>query len=412
MTGTAQAGVGFTIPEPVERIVDEVRAYVAEDVLPAEREIRSIEELDIAGDTVRRLRARARDRGIFAPHMPPDYGGVGLGAIGLALVAQECGTSTLASLGLNAMAPDEGNMHVLLHAASAEQAERWLRPLAEGVLRSCFLMTEPDVASSDPLNLRTTAARDGDEWVIDGRKSFATGAVGAAFGIVVARTGPSELRGGAYSLILVPSDVPGWRVIHEPSAIGAAFPGGHPTVELQDVRVPAENLLGEEGAGYKLAQVRLATGRLGHAMRWIGVSQRALDLTAQRMLERESFGARLADHQMLQAFLADSAMDLYAARLMVLHAAWRVDEKLDHRQEIAMLKTFVAEAFGRILDRAVQVYGGAGMTHDHPIAQWYADARAARIYDGPSEVHRMAIARRLLRLAETGESTRPACGSL
>jgi acyl-CoA dehydrogenase len=147
-------------------------------------------------------------------------------------------------------------------------------------------------------------------------------------------------------------------------------------------------------------------------MRWIGVSQRALDLTAARMLERESFGARLADHQMLQAFLADSAMDLYAARLMVLHAAWRVDEELDHRQEIAMLKTFVAEAFGRILDRAVQVYGGAGITHDHPIAQWYADARAARIYDGASEVHRVAIARRLLRLAQTGESTRPACGSL
>lgn len=273
-------------------------------------------------------------------------------------------------------------------------------------------MTEPDVASSDPLNLRTTAVREGDEWVIDGVKSFATGAVGAAFGIVVARTGPKALRGGGYSLILVPTDAPGWRVIHEPRAIGAAFPGGHPTVELHGVRVPAENLLGEEGAGYKLAQVRLATGRLGHAMRWIGVSQRALDLTAQRMLERESFGARLADHQMLQAFLADSAMDLYAARLMVLHAAWRVDEKLSHSQEIAMLKTFVAEAFGRILDRALQVYGGAGMTDAHPIAQWYADARAARIYDGTSEVHRMAIARRLLRLAEMGESTRPACGSL
>ena len=407
-----EPGIGFAIPEHVVRIVDEVRAYVTEDVLPVEREIGPIEELDIAGETVQRLRARARGRGIFAPQMPPEYGGAGLGAIGLALVAQECGISTLASIGLNAMAPDEGNMHVLLHAADARQAERWLRPLADGRVRSCFLMTEPDVASSDPLNLRTTAVREGDEWVIDGVKSFATGAVGAAFGIVVARTGQSALRGGAYSLILVPTDMPGWRVIHEPRAIGAAFPGGHPTVELQRVRVPAENLLGEEGAGYKLAQVRLATGRLGHAMRWIGVSQRALDLTAQRMLERESFGARLADHQMLQAFLADSAMDLYAARLMVLHAAWRVDEKLSHSQEIAMLKTFVSEAFGRILDRALQVHGGAGMTDDHPIAQWYADARAARIYDGASEVHRMAIARRLLRLAETGESTRPACGSL
>lgn len=412
MTVTREPGIGFAIPDHVVRIVDEVRAFVTEDVLPVEREIGPIEELDIAGEALQRLRARARGRGIFAPQMPPEYGGAGLGAIGLALVAQECGISTLASIGLNAMAPDEGNMHVLLHAADARQADRWLRPLADGRVRSCFLMTEPDVASSDPLNLRTTAVREGDEWVIDGVKSFATGAVGAAFGIVVARTGPKALRGGGYSLILVPTDAPGWRVIHEPRAIGAAFPGGHPTVELHGVRVPAENLLGEEGAGYKLAQVRLATGRLGHAMRWIGVSQRALDLTAQRMLERESFGARLADHQMLQAFLADSAMDLYAARLMVLHAAWRVDEKLSHSQEIAMLKTFVAEAFGRILDRALQVYGGAGMTDAHPIAQWYADARAARIYDGASEVHRMAIARRLLRLAEMGESTRPACGSL
>ena len=293
MTVTREPGIGFAIPDHVVRIVDEVRAFVTEDVLPVEREIGPIEELDIAGEALQRLRARARGRGIFAPQMPPEYGGAGLGAIGLALVAQECGISTLASIGLNAMAPDEGNMHVLLHAADARQADRWLRPLADGRVRSCFLMTEPDVASSDPLNLRTTAVREGDEWVIDGVKSFATGAVGAAFGIVVARTGPKARRGGGYSLILVPTDAPGWRVIHEPRAIGAAFPGGHPTVELHGVRVPAENLLGEEGAGYKLAQVRLATGRLGHAMRWIGVSQRALDLTVQRMLERESFGAVL-----------------------------------------------------------------------------------------------------------------------
>jgi acyl-CoA dehydrogenase len=409
---TGQDGIGFTIPEPLARIVDVVRAYVAEDVLPAERVMGPIEDLEISGDLVRKLRARAKERGIFAPQMPAEYGGVGLGALGLALIAEECGVSTLASIGLNAMAPDEGNMHVLLHAAGKEQAERWLRPLAEGHVRSCFLMTEPDVASSDPLNLTTTAVRDGQEWVIDGRKAFATGAVGAAFGIVVARTGPPELHASAYSLIVVPTDVPGWRVTHEPGAIGAQYPGGHPTVELRGVRVPAENLLGEEGQGYRLAQVRLTTGRLGHAMRWVGVSQRALDLTAERMLERKSFGARLADHQMLQAFLADSAIELYAARLMVLHAAWRVDQGLDHRQEIAMVKTFVSEAFGRILDRAVQVYGGAGITHDHPLAQWYADARAARIYDGASEVHRMAIARRLLRLTEAGQSTRAGCGGL
>jgi alkylation response protein AidB-like acyl-CoA dehydrogenase len=412
VASTTEGGTGFTVPEPLARIVDEVRAYVDEDVLPVERDMGPMEALDISGDLVQGLRARARERGIFAPQLPAEYGGLGLSAFALALVAQECGVSMLASIGLNAMAPDEGNMHVLLHATDEAQAERWLRPLAEGRIRSCFLMTEPDVASSDPLNLETTAVRDGDGWVIDGRKSFATGAIGAAFGIVVARTGPRELGPRAYSLIVVPTDVEGWTVLDDPHTIGAHFPGGHPTIALNGVRVPSENLLGKEGEGYRLAQTRLATGRLGHAMRWIGISQRALDLAAERMLARESFGARLADHQMLQAFVADSAIELYASRLMVLHAAWKVDQGLEHRQEIAMLKTFVSEAFGRILDRALQVFGAAGMTHDHPIAQWFADARAARIYDGASEVHRMSIARKLLRLAEAGESTRAGCGGL
>lgn len=409
---TVHSGVDFTIPEPLRAIVDEVRAYVTEDVLPAESEIPFIHDLDSAWHVVERLRERARERGIFAPAMPAEYGGLGLNVLGLALVAQECGVSTLASIGLNVMAPDEGNMHVLLHAGDEAQNERWLRPLAEGRVRSCFLMTEPDVASSDPLNIETTAVRDGDEWVINGHKSFATGAIGAAWGIVVARTGDPSLGARAYSLIVVPTDAPGWTVVHDPGIIGAHFPGGHPNVDLLDVRVPAENLLGTEGEGYKLAQVRLATGRLGHAMRWIGVSQKALDLAAERMLSRRAFGARLGDHQAMQFFLADSAMDLYASRLMVLHAAWKIDGGMDARQEISMLKTFISEAFGRILDRALQVYGGAGMTHDHPIAQWYADARAARIYDGASEVHRMSIARKLLRLTERGETTRAGCGGL
>lgn len=406
------AGIDFSVPLDLRDIVDRVRTFVQEEVLPAEAEIESIEHLDRTWHVVERLRDRARERGIFAPQMPPEYGGLGLPVLGLALVAQECGISVLASIALNVMAPDEGNMHVLLHAASEEQKERWLRPLAEGRVRSCFLMTEPDVASSDPLALQATAVRSGDEFVINGRKSFATGAIGAEFGIVVARTGDVELGARAYSLIVVPADTPGWEVIHDPHTIGAHFPGGHPTVELRDVRVPVSNLLGEEGQGYRLAQVRLATGRLGHAMRWIGVSQMALDLAARRMLERRAFGARLADHQQMQVFLADSAIELYASRLMVLHAAWKIDRGMDYRQEISMLKTFISEAYGRIVDRALQVFGGAGMTHDYPLAQWYADARAARIYDGASEVHRMSIARKLLKLSRQGESTRAGCGGI
>ena len=408
-TGT----IDFTIPADLRDLLERIRAYIAEEVLPAELEIEDRTDVLKSWHVVDRLRDAARDRGLYTPHLPEEWGGLGIGVLGMALISQECGVSGLASLGLNAMAPDEGNMHTLLIAGTDEQKERWLRPLAEGRARSCFAMTEPDVASSDPTNLETTAVRDGDHWVLNGRKWFITGADGASFSIVVAKTGTDDAAGHRnYSLIVVPCDTPGWSVVRDPGIIGAHFPGGHPEIELRDVRVPAANLLGEEGAGFKIAQQRLAGGRLAHAMRWIGVAQRALDLTARRTLERKAFGKELARHQALQFFLADSAIDLYASRLMVLHTAWKVERGLPHRQEVAMVKTFVSEAFGRVMDRAVQVFGSHGVATDQPIAQWYADARAARIYDGASEVHRMTIARDLLKLAMTGESTRAACGDL
>jgi acyl-CoA dehydrogenase len=410
---TSAAGIDFTIPPELRDLLERVRAYIAEDVLPAEREIADPTDVLASWPVVERLRERARERGIFTPHLPEEWGGLGVGVLGMSLISQECGASGLASLGLNAMAPDEGNMHTLLIAGSDEQKERFLRPLAEGRVRSCFAMTEPDVASSDPTNLQTSAVRDGGDWVLNGRKWFITGAEGAAFAIVVAKTGNDDAAGHRnYSLILVPTDTPGWRVVRDPGIIGAHFPGGHPEIELRDVRVPADYLLGAEGEGFVIAQRRLAGGRLAHAMRWIGVAQRALDLTAQRLLERRAFGKELARHQALQFFLADSAIDLYASRLMVLHTAWKVEHGLPHRQEVAMVKTFVSEAFGRVMDRAVQVFGSHGIATDAPIAQWYADARAARIYDGASEVHRMVIARELLKLAMRGESTRQACGDL
>jgi acyl-CoA dehydrogenase len=321
--------------------------------------------------------------------------------------------SGLASLGLNAMAPDEGNMHTLLIAGDDEQKERYLRPLAEGATRSCFAMTEPDVASSDPTNLETTAVRDGDSWVLNGTKWCITGAEGAAFAIVVAKTGSDEAAGHRnYSLILVDTDTPGWEIVRHPEWMGSHSPGGHPEIRLTDVRVPRGNLLGAEGEGFVIAQKRLAGGRLAHAMRWIGVAQRALDLTAQRLLTRKTFGKELARHQGLQFMVADSAMDLYASRLMVLNTAWKVENGLPHRQEVAMTKTFVSEAFGRIVDRAVQIHGAAGIAMDLPISRWYQDARAARIYDGASEVHRMTIARECLKLAMQGDSTKQATGNL
>jgi len=410
--------IDFTVPPQLKELLTRVRAFVAEDALPAESEIDNPHDMLGSWHVVERLRDMARGRGIYTPHLPEEWGGLGVGVLGMALISQECGVSGLASLGLNAMAPDEGNMHTLLIAGSPEQLETYLRPLAEGRTRSCFAMTEPDVASSDPTNLQTTAVRDGDAWVLNGTKWCITGADGAAFSIVVAKTGTDD--GGerarpphrSYSLILVPTDTPGWEIERHPEWMGSHAPGGHPVVALKDVRVPLGNLLGHEGEGFAIAQKRLAGGRLAHAMRWIGVSQRALDLTARRLLERKAFGKELAGHQALQFMVADSAMDLYASRLMVLHTAWKVENGLPHRQEVAMTKTFVSEAFGRIVDRAVQIHGAAGIAMDLPIAQWYADARAARIYDGASEVHRMVIARECLKLAAQGQSTQAATGDL
>jgi acyl-CoA dehydrogenase len=405
--------IDFTVPPELEELLARVRAYIDEEARPAEQEISDPEDVLASWDVVERLRDRARERGIFAPHMPEDWGGLGVGVLGMALISQELGAAPLAALGMNAMAPDEGNMHTLLLAGDDEQKERFLRPLAEGRTRSCFAMTEPDVASSDPTNLQTTAVRDGGDWVINGRKWCITGANGAAFAIVVAKTGSDEAKGHRnYSLILVPTDTPGWEVERDPQWMGSHSPGGHPIIALNDVRVPAENLLGAEGEGFVIAQKRLARGRLAHAMRWIGMAQRALDLSAERTLQRESFGKHLARHQMIQAFLADSAIDLYASRLMVLHAAWKVEQGLPHRQEVAMVKTFVSEAFGRVADRAVQIHGASGIAMDLPVARIYQDARAARIYDGASEVHRMTIARELLKLAMNGDSTKQACGAL
>jgi len=401
--------IGFEVPAELEAIRRRVGEFVHTEVLAVEPQVteENYEEV-LTG-----RRKTARDAGLWAPHLPPEWGGMGLRALGMALVSQELGASGLASLAMNCMAPDEGNMHLLLEAGTEAQKDRYLRPLADAEIRSCFAMTERDVASSDPRQLRTTAELHGDEWVINGEKWFTTGANGAAFAIVVAKTDPENenpyLR---YSLFIVEADTDGWEVLREIPVMGSHGPGGHCEVRLDDCRVPYDAMLGARGMGFVLAQKRLGMGRIGHAMRWIGVSQRALDLAAQRALEREAFGKRLAEHQAIQWMVADACIELYASRLMVLHAAWKIDHDMDHRQEISMIKVFVAEALGRIVDRALQIYGSLGVTDDVPIARFYADARAARIYDGPSEVHRMVIARNAFKSLLKEGSTKPATGGI
>jgi acyl-CoA dehydrogenase len=400
--------IDFTIPPHLEEIRQRVRGFVESEVLPVEAQA-------LEGDfqpVLSKLREKAQDARLWNPHLPPEYGGLGLGPLGVALVQQECGVSPLASLAVNCMAPDEGTMHVLLHHGTDDQKERYLRPLAEGRLRSCFAMTEHDVSGSDPTGLRTRAVRDGDDWVIDGEKWFISGAQGAAFALVVALTHPEAPPHRRYSGFLVDADNPGWQVVRAIPVMGTDLPGGHCEVRLDGCRVRANAILGEPGGGFVLGQARLAIGRLGHAMRWIGVAQRALDLAADRALKREAFGKLLSEHQAVQWWLADSATQLYASRLMVLHAAWKLENGLDVRQEVAMIKVFVSEALGDIVDRALQVHGALGYSGDLPLEGFYRDARAARIYDGPSEVHRMAIARTLLKASEQEGTTRGAAGDL
>jgi len=275
-------------------------------------------------------------------------------------------------------------------------------------------MTERDVASSDPTQLRTTARPDGEGWVLNGEKWFITGAKGAAFAIVVASTEeePQLDPRARHTLFLVEEDNPGWEVVREIPVMGTEGPGGHCEVRLNDCRVGPEAVIGVPGEGFALAQVRLGPARLAHAMRWIGVAQRALDLAAGRSMSRVAFGKPLVRHEGVAWMLADSAIELYAARLMVLHAAWKIETARDFKQEVAIVKVFVSEALGHVVDRAVQVCGSLGYSGDLPLERFYRDARAARIYDGPSEVHRMVIARNLVTALASSGTTKPATGGL
>ena len=398
--------VDFSLtPEQLE-LRSRAEAFVQQEVLPVETAT-GAEEWE---EALPALRERGKAVGLWNPHLPAAYGGLGLGPMSLALLQEVCGASVLASLAINCMAPDEGTAALLLEHGTEAQRERYLRPLAEARARSCFAMTERDVAGSDPTTIRTRAVRDGDDWVINGEKWFASGAAGAAFALVVALTDPEAAPHERHSIFLVDADLAGWRVVREIPVMGTHLPGGHAEVQLEGVRVGPEAVLGEPGKGFALAQSRLGVGRLGHAMRWIGLAQRALDLAAAHVRSREAFGSALSEHEAVRFQLADSATQLYAARLMVLYAAWLLEKGRDARTEVAHLKVFVSEALGEIVDRVLQLHGSHGYADDLPIARWYRDVRAARIYDGPSEVHRVAIARSLLRLSEREGTTRRAAG--
>src|SRR5215470_10494277 len=390
---------GMTVTDwapPTERLA-QVRAFMDERVLP--NELILDREDETADALVADLRDKVRALGLWAPHVPPEAGGTGTGFLDYAYLNEHIGRSLWGQLVFGCQAPDAGNAEILHLFGSDEQKDRWLRPLVAGDIRSFFSMTEPDVPGSDPTTLRTRAVRDGDEWVIDGHKWFSSGAEGAAFGIVMAVTDPDADPHRRATQIVVPADTQGVEIVRAVPTMGHRGRGWttHCEVRYSGVRVPVENTLGEEGDGFRIAQKRLGPGRIHHVMRWLGQMQRAFELMCSYALEREAFGGPLADKQTVQNWIADSAAEIQACRFMTLDAARKIDAGSEARVEISLLKFYAARALQDVIDRAVQVHGAFGLTDRSPLGTMFALARAGRIYDGPDEVHRMVVSRRILK---------------
>jgi acyl-CoA dehydrogenase len=345
------------------------------------------------------LVAKARDAGLLTPHASKELGGLGLSHVAKAIVFEEAGYSPLGPVAMNIHAPDEGNVHLMEVVATAAQKERWLRPLVDGKLRSCFAMTEPPPgAGSDPSMLKTSAVRDGDGYVINGVKWLITGAEGASFTIIMAR-----MEDGTASMFLADMQQPGIVLERLMDSLDSCFTGGHAVLRFNNLRVPASDVLGEIGKGLQYAQVRLAPARLTHCMRWLGQARRAHDVALNYATQREAFGKPLVEHEGAGFMLADNELDLHSARLSIWHTAWVLDQANGDTRigghESSMTKVLASEAVWRVVDRSVQVLGGQGVTDEKIVARIFRDIRAFRIYDGPSEVHRWSIAKRIAKRA-------------
>jgi len=398
----ATTGSAAFTAERLDAMLETARRFVREEVVPLEPQLLS-QPWHIAVITLNALRVRAKALGLWAPFLPEAYGGVGMPLDAFARLSEVLGWTPYGHYVCNCQAPDVGNMELLLAFGSDEQKRTYLEPLARGDIRSCFAMTEPEHAGSNPVVLSTTATRDESEWVINGHKWFTSSADGAAFAVVMAVTDGEETRRHfRASQIIVSLDTPGYRLLRNIAVMGESGGGwsSHAEVRFDDVRVPVGNLLGAQGHGFALAQERLGPGRIHHCMRWIGICERAFDLMCRYAATREiAPGEVLARKQQVEFWIAESRIEIHAARLMVLDAATRMTREGQEaaREEIAYIKVFVANTLQRVLDRAIQVHGALGMTDDTPLAWWYRHERAARIYDGADEVHKSVIARRALR---------------
>ncbi|HOQ10428.1 MAG TPA: acyl-CoA dehydrogenase family protein, partial [Syntrophomonadaceae bacterium] len=392
----------FAVSDKMKTIVGMINEFVDKELIPLEHEFltRDFTEMEPVLEEKRRM---VKQMELWAPNQDKEYGGLGLNLVEHGLVSEALGRTPLGHYVFNCQAPDAGNMEILHKYGTEEQKEKYLRPLIEGKIRSCFSMTEVEMPGSNPVMMETTAVKDGDDYVINGQKWYTTAADGAHFTICMAVTNPDAPLHQRASMIIVPTDTPGFNLVRNIPVMGHAGGGysSHGEVLFQSCRVPQSNLLGPEGHGFAIAQERLGPGRIHHCMRWIGVCNRAFELMCRRANARviNPDGRTLARQQLIQAMVAESAAEIQAAKLMTLHAAWRIDNlgQKAARVDISLIKFFVANVMQNVVDRALQVHGGLGMTDDTILAYFYRHERAARIYDGADEVHKINAGKRILR---------------
>ncbi|MEC9425018.1 MAG: acyl-CoA dehydrogenase family protein [Actinomycetota bacterium] len=408
--------IDFSLTPELEEIRSRVRAFIDDVVRPGGAVVDGEGDAEPLDGKARiralvGMRKQAHAEGLWLPHMPTEWGGMGLGHVELAMVQAEAARSYYGPWVLNCQAPDEGNMHTLLHWATDAQKEKYLKPLCDGTTWSCFAMTEPEVAGSDPTLIRTNAYQDGDEWVINGHKWFISNAHRAKFAILVCRTEENpDIPQAANSAFLVDIPQDGWTEVRQIETMHGST--GHSEILIEDLRLHDDQMLGGRGQGHLLGQYRLGPARLAHCMRWIAQAETALDMMVDRSLNRFSHGSLLAEKQGILWLIADSTMELYQSKLMVLHAAYKIDRGEDFKSEVSMAKHFVANSLNRIIDRAIQVHGALGYSTDTPLAHMLQQARWARFADGADEVHQMRIAQRTIAAWTDTGSTARATGGL
>ena len=405
--------IDFEIPAEAKAVRERVRAWVHDACVPAEKELLAGRDYkELLGE----LRGKARAQGLWCPFIPKEWGGMGLGPLANALVQMELGESYLGALSMNTQGPDDATMMTLLAHGTDYQKERFLKPLLNGEKRICYSMTEK-AAGADATGMRTRAEKDGNEnYVLNGEKWFSSSASVADIALVMARTDPDAPRHQQFSTFIVELPNPGYRIIRDIPTMAVEGPlshilgGGHSEIEIKDLTVPAENLLGGEGQGFNMGQHRLAYGRLRHGMHNVAMAQRALDMAAARVTERSTFGRKLSERQGVQFMLADCASELYMARLMLLHIAYKAEKGMDLRQENSIAKVFLAHMVHKVVDTAIQLHGALGYSRDTPLAAWYTHIRSQRLVDGPDEVHRWTVGRNVIKAFEAHGTTASAAG--